>query len=939
MSTAMEALTAALEAARLTSGETAAFLKESEFTSVDQFLYIDFALVEEELRAIGVKRLRANAAVAYLLRNHGSSCAAHMDAEGRAQAADAAGNTTSDGAAGDASGEESEGLDAREYADLIALMCAGESSGDGQRSAQAPSTPADLLRQDDFVPPAPPIDFDRLSPSANVAFVPLPLQAAASTRSRFLQRSPLDPANCDTGKDTIRALLQDSKLILESATTRSGASCSCAVAWMNAVAKAAGTTMLKQLANAIFNNLHKTGNETHAVDHVYRFLPGFEPEMLSGKPGKNGSYTKLGQLPDGAAKYLDAFNVAMGSIHLTIVAVNGSEVSLAEVIHHGLEEANWYAAVASGAGLQTLHTMMTAIATTAHEACIGEVGSAAAAGGITIATVRRRVQDSISCQRLGQQSIKQQIEELLLARKTAWKEALFACFAESPPIDFDCLPPPVSANVASVPLLLRCADAPEAPPAAEAAASSYEGRRGVDEARDGADSIVRDNGHSRDKSLFIFDDGASDDTAEVSSADAWSTEALLRMAHSSVTLTPADAAEQTLAVTDSLGRMVHCRDCGADFLFAKGEEEFFRRKGWTSVPVRCKECRAAKKARVEAAKDGTSRHDDGACCGEGRSAEEAEDVVAAAAAAAAETVGAAADAPRVVLRFACSGWALVHHDGAARYVCDALGESRHRLPFVALTEYAVFVVVASMLEERGAVDEASSVAQNGVQGSLFNLRFATRLSAAMLTKFKRVHKSLVGFVLSANAWAYFGLTEPTRARADPRVWLTEAGRQLLHQRPSGAVPPAPMACDATLAQQKGLYRVQDSLHERLLIGSSADVYGRAKSAATSSSARTSVRARAHVAFVQGVSPCATQGEEAALSAELIAAFPMCTNAKVVPQKTFAFLTFATQDALDFAVGLSGIKMRTQRLTVRPSTSMKSSPRQSRAALRNIQQMF
>ena len=207
-------------------------------------------------------------------------------------------------------------------------------------------------------------------------------------------------------------------------------------------------------------------------------------------------------------------------------------------------------------------------------------------------------------------------------------------------------------------------------------------------------------------------------------------------------------------------------------------------------------------------------------------AEAEDDWVAAAAAAA---VG----PPRVVLRFACSGWALVRHDGVTHYACEASGESMSVLPFAALTEYAVFVFLAIELEKRGAVDDASAVAQNGLQSHLFNLRSHDKLtrkvfdpakmslSAAMLVEFKLVHKNLVGFALSANARECFGLTAKvsrgkTGARADRHIWLKKAGRQLLHQRPSGAVPKdALMACGATVAQQKGLQRVQVLLHEGL----------------------------------------------------------------------------------------------------------------------------
>ena len=40
-----------------------------------------------------------------------------------------------------------------------------------------------------------------------------------------------------------------------------------------------------------------------------------------------------------------------------------------------------------------------------------------------------------------------------------------------------------------------------------------------------------------------------------------------------------------------------CRDCEADFTFTVEEQEFFEEKGYTNKPVRCKECRNAKKQR------------------------------------------------------------------------------------------------------------------------------------------------------------------------------------------------------------------------------------------------------------------------------------------------------------------------------------------------------
>jgi len=40
-----------------------------------------------------------------------------------------------------------------------------------------------------------------------------------------------------------------------------------------------------------------------------------------------------------------------------------------------------------------------------------------------------------------------------------------------------------------------------------------------------------------------------------------------------------------------------CKDCGKEFLFTEGEQQFYAEKGFTNEPTRCKDCRAAKKAR------------------------------------------------------------------------------------------------------------------------------------------------------------------------------------------------------------------------------------------------------------------------------------------------------------------------------------------------------
>ena len=39
-----------------------------------------------------------------------------------------------------------------------------------------------------------------------------------------------------------------------------------------------------------------------------------------------------------------------------------------------------------------------------------------------------------------------------------------------------------------------------------------------------------------------------------------------------------------------------CKDCGNEFVFTAGEQEFYAEKGFENEPQRCKACRQAKKA-------------------------------------------------------------------------------------------------------------------------------------------------------------------------------------------------------------------------------------------------------------------------------------------------------------------------------------------------------
>jgi DNA-directed RNA polymerase subunit RPC12/RpoP len=39
-----------------------------------------------------------------------------------------------------------------------------------------------------------------------------------------------------------------------------------------------------------------------------------------------------------------------------------------------------------------------------------------------------------------------------------------------------------------------------------------------------------------------------------------------------------------------------CKDCGKDFVFTSGEQAFYAEKGFQNEPVRCPDCRKARKA-------------------------------------------------------------------------------------------------------------------------------------------------------------------------------------------------------------------------------------------------------------------------------------------------------------------------------------------------------
>ena len=46
-----------------------------------------------------------------------------------------------------------------------------------------------------------------------------------------------------------------------------------------------------------------------------------------------------------------------------------------------------------------------------------------------------------------------------------------------------------------------------------------------------------------------------------------------------------------------------CKDCGQEFVFTSGEQEFYAEKGFQNEPARCKECRNNRKKRARQSRE------------------------------------------------------------------------------------------------------------------------------------------------------------------------------------------------------------------------------------------------------------------------------------------------------------------------------------------------
>ena len=61
-------------------------------------------------------------------------------------------------------------------------------------------------------------------------------------------------------------------------------------------------------------------------------------------------------------------------------------------------------------------------------------------------------------------------------------------------------------------------------------------------------------------------------------------------------------------------KQIACKDCGAQFTFTAGEQEFYRKKGFEHAPTRCKNCRETKKTTGGGGGGGGSREMFSATC-------------------------------------------------------------------------------------------------------------------------------------------------------------------------------------------------------------------------------------------------------------------------------------------------------------------------------------
>lgn len=50
-------------------------------------------------------------------------------------------------------------------------------------------------------------------------------------------------------------------------------------------------------------------------------------------------------------------------------------------------------------------------------------------------------------------------------------------------------------------------------------------------------------------------------------------------------------------------KILICKECGREFVFSAGEQEFYAEKGFQNEPIRCKECRDKRKTQRKSGED------------------------------------------------------------------------------------------------------------------------------------------------------------------------------------------------------------------------------------------------------------------------------------------------------------------------------------------------
>ncbi|MFZ5633175.1 MAG: zinc-ribbon domain containing protein [Bacillota bacterium] len=54
-------------------------------------------------------------------------------------------------------------------------------------------------------------------------------------------------------------------------------------------------------------------------------------------------------------------------------------------------------------------------------------------------------------------------------------------------------------------------------------------------------------------------------------------------------------------------KVLVCKDCGREFIFTVSEQEFFAEKGFANEPLRCLDCRAARRRKDRERGEGSGR--------------------------------------------------------------------------------------------------------------------------------------------------------------------------------------------------------------------------------------------------------------------------------------------------------------------------------------------